>query len=186
MSKGTSINREELSPNSQWDQVFAVPAWCGGVRFIDLDAMGVVNYSIYLQFLDQAVLSWWAKLPLPFDPTPANLSLSTVSMTCSWLDAIRWGCEIEVSIGVSEVRRSSFEMYGAIRIVGQEQPCFVSRLTQVYTPGDRAAPIPDDLRVALLQHVWSDALAGPVVEVLQGRSGNARKNHERGAASNNP
>jgi len=142
-----------MSNTSDWSDI-GTPDWVGQVRFNDLDAMGMVNYSVFLNFLDEALLNWWQGMPLPFQPVPSDLGLITAGMSCAWLKPLCQRSNVEVYLGVSEVRKSSFIILSVVRATGEQEPCFVAEVVQVYWRSGKPVTISPELRDAILARLW--------------------------------
>ncbi|MCC7353212.1 MAG: acyl-CoA thioesterase, partial [Anaerolineae bacterium] len=77
------------------------------IRFRDLDAMGHVNNSVYITYLEEARVAYY-RLLTGHELDPATFDFVIAEITCTYRSPAHLGEILEVAIRVSEVRSRSF------------------------------------------------------------------------------
>ncbi len=119
-------------------------------RFRDCDPLGHVNNAVYLTYLEQARFAFWRKVRRQGFDGRAGIIMARAEI--DYRSPAVAGDELEVRVGIGEVRRSSFVLTYTIveapsrRLVAEAQTVIV---TYDYE-SSRSIPIPDDVRAALL------------------------------------
>src|ERR1041385_5123670 len=75
------------------------------VRFRDCDAMGHVNHAVYFTYLEQCRLTFWREVTGAATP---HTRVIIARAECDYRAPAHFGDEVEVSVRVGEVGRSSF------------------------------------------------------------------------------
>ena len=123
------------------------------VRFGDLDAMRHLNNVVFLRYFETARISSLRHLLPSHDPAnPETEGFGLIFAEChiNYRSPVAFDEEVAVSSWIGEVRRSAcqvrFEMHAGERLAAEGYGWLVGfdYLTQ------RAAPLPDPLREALL------------------------------------
>lgn len=131
------------------------------IRFTDIDVVGNVNYAVYLQLVDDAVIEWWHN-----DLATANTNLSVVAvwMIGSWKKPIETPGPVAVTLQLTDVRRTSFELHGEV-----SHPhgglAFACRTRYVVCVNSQPTPLPSSLRESLTQRVV-DAHAADILRSI--------------------
>ena len=122
------------------------------VRFRDLDALGHVNYAVYLTYLEEAFSRFWAgilasagKAMVPGDP-----GCITVRAEIDYRTPAQFGEIISVTVWVSAIGKSSFT--AAYRITDQSTSRLIADAKTVQVvrlPGQEEKLIPPEIRQAL-------------------------------------
>jgi acyl-CoA thioester hydrolase len=116
------------------------------VRFRDLDAIGHVNNAVYLTYLEQARLAYWAKLTGRTDLRSIDIILARVEI--DYRSPASLGETLDVAVRCVSMRRSSCTL--ALRLTERASGRLVAEAQNVVVYYDyaaaRAQPIPDALR----------------------------------------
>ncbi len=128
------------------------------VRWRDLDALGHVNNSVYLTYLEQARVHYLSDLGLVSDGVD-DIGMILAEVTCTYHAPLSLGEQVTVWTRVSELRNSSFifeyRMEG-----GDGRLAATARSVQVcydYRAG-RSMPIPERWRATI--SAYEPALGG--------------------------
>lgn len=78
------------------------------VRFRDVDIMGHVNHAVYFSFFEMARTEYWMSL-LRLRRL-RDLGIIVVRAECSYKSAAQYAEWLDVSVGITEIRNSSFVM----------------------------------------------------------------------------
>jgi acyl-CoA thioester hydrolase len=115
------------------------PAWR------DLDALGHVNNAVYSTWLENAREAWWRAVAGPFDLFPFLLARTEIDFRAP----VAWKDEVELTVRVSRVGTSSFELTYALDSGGRR----IADAKTVQVMYDHAArrtvPIAAELRAKL-------------------------------------
>ena len=122
------------------------------VRFRDLDALGHVNYAVYLTYLEEAFSRFWASIMemVGMAMVPGDPGCVTVRAEIDYRTPAKFGEVICVSIFVSAIGRSSFT--AAYRITEQSSARLIADAKTVQVvrlPGQEGTLIPPDVRRVL-------------------------------------
>lgn len=112
----------------------------------DMDALGHVNNAVYATWLETAREAWWREVAGAFDLFPFLLARIEIDFR----RAVTWKDELELSLWVSRIGNSSFEL--AYRIQdGQARVVADARTVLVMYDhaAGRTVPIDDSLRARL-------------------------------------
>lgn len=132
------------------------PAWTHSVSFAEVDAAGVVNYSSYFCYVDEAFLRWWSELHHSVPLRAGHLRILTAAAEFRWLATLRWQEPIAVSFCVGPIGRSSFDIFSAIAKITETTPIFVGRVTHVHEGFGKPAELPSAIRSSLRKRQVSD------------------------------
>jgi len=118
------------------------------VRFGDIDAAGIAYYPNLVNFLHEAFEDFFrghVGRPYP-DVHGEGLGFPTVKVEMEFLSPVHYGEEVEVSVWVERVGRSSVHMAYAAKVQGR--PVFRARNVAVAVDMAtfKATPLPDWLR----------------------------------------
>jgi acyl-CoA thioester hydrolase len=110
--------------------------------------MGHVNHAVYFTYFEQCRLTCWLELTGSAHPhTPVIIARAE----CDYRSQALFGDELEVTIVVGEVRRSSFAL--RYRIERTKDPRLVAEGTTVMVSYDyeagRSVPLPETTRALL-------------------------------------
>ena len=132
------------------------------VRFRDLDALGHLNYAVYLTYLEEASNALWEKVldRLGKKLTVQNLGYVSARAEIDYRNPAYCGETLTVSIWVAAIGRSSFTT--GYRIVESESRRLIAdakTVQVVILPGTEKGRMPDDVRAAL-QEYFAEPLRG--------------------------
>lgn len=121
------------------------------IRWVDMDAYGHVNASIYFTYFEQTRISWM------LEAAPPNFKLGTVgpvvvNESCSFLKSIIYPETIVIKLFNTPPGRSSFETF--YQIVSQKNPSIIyaegsAKIVWVDRKKEKSVPIPDEIRKLL-------------------------------------
>jgi len=116
------------------------------VRFRDLDAIGHVNNAVYLTYLEQARLAYWAELTGRVDLRSIDIILARVEI--DYRSPVSLGESLDVAVRCVSLRRSSCTL--ALILTERKSGRLVAEAQNVVVYYDYAAgrslPIPETLR----------------------------------------
>lgn len=99
------------------------------IRFRDTDAMGHVNNSVYLSYLEYARMEYVRKLFKILDFAEISFILGRVEI--EYLSPVLLADELAVGIRCSEIRGASFDFEYALRAGDPKRLAVVAKTTQV-------------------------------------------------------
>jgi len=108
------------------------------VRFRDLDPMGHVNNAVFLTYLEQARISFFAELGAVTSLDEMNMILARVEI--DFKAPVRLGQEVEISVRAGRFGTKSFDLEYELRVDG----ALVAQATSVQVAYDyeRGEPVP--------------------------------------------
>jgi acyl-CoA thioester hydrolase len=109
------------------------------VRFRDCDAMGHVNHAVYFTYFEQGRLTFWREVA--GSPSP-HTRVIIARAECDYRAPAHFGDELEVSVGIGEIGRSSFTLTYAIVEVAAGRLIATGKTVMVSYDYDRGTPIP--------------------------------------------
>jgi acyl-CoA thioester hydrolase len=102
-------------------EVFTVPV---NVRYLEVDAQGVVFNSWYLAYFDDAMTAFLADRGLPYQKmVEAGYDVQLVRSEIDWKSGVRWQDAIEVAVSTARIGRTSFALDFEVRRDGHEVTC---------------------------------------------------------------
>lgn len=110
----------------------------------DMDALGHVNNAVYSTWLENAREAWWREVAGPFDLFPFLLARTEIDFRAS----VTWRDEVTVSVWVSRIGTSSFDLTYAIE-AGRRVADAVTVLVMYDHAAKKSVPIGRDLREKL-------------------------------------
>ena len=115
------------------------------VRFRDCDAMGHVNHAVYFTYFEQCRLTFWREVT--GTPSP-HTRVIVAHAECDYRAPARFGDELEITLAVGSIGRSSFALIYEITHVKIGQPIASGRTVMVTYDYDtsRSVPLPEDTR----------------------------------------
>ncbi len=117
------------------------------VRWGDMDAMGHVNNTVYLRYLETARIEWLTSIGCA--PDPAGQGPVIVNAFCNFYKQLEYPDEVLLRFYASDPGRSSFDTWGLMsRIQEPEVVCAAGGGTTVWVdfPAQKAIPIPEWMR----------------------------------------
>jgi acyl-CoA thioester hydrolase len=102
-------------------EVFCHPV---SVRYLEVDAQGVVFNSWYLAYFDDAMTAFLAARGLPYlTMVEAGYDVQLVRSEIDWRSGVRWQDAIEVAVATARIGRTSFALDFEVRRDGSEVTC---------------------------------------------------------------
>ena len=108
------------------------------VRFRDLDPMGHVNNAVFLTYLEQARVAFFAEMGAATGLEDMNMIVARVEI--DFKAPVRLGQEVEVSVRASRFDTKSFDLDYELRVEGELVA--VAKSVQVAYDYNRREPVP--------------------------------------------
>ena len=108
------------------------------VRFRDLDPMGHVNNAVFLTYLEQARVAFFAEMGAATGLDDMNMIVARVEI--DFKAPVRLGQEVEVSVRASRFGTKSFDLDYELRVEGELVA--VAKSVQVAYDYNRREPVP--------------------------------------------
>ncbi len=130
------------------EQVFTFPV---NVRYLEVDAQGVVFNSWYLVYFDDAMTAFLDHRGLPYlTMLAAGYDVQVVRSEIDWRSGVRWRDTIEVAVSTARIGRTSFALDFEVRRDGSEVTCSGRTVYVVVgTDGSGKREVPTLIRSAL-------------------------------------
>ena len=94
------------------------------VRYLEVDAQGVVFNSWYLAYFDDAMSAFLAARGLPYPAMlEAGFDVQLVRSEIDWKAGVGWQDAIEVAVSTARIDRTSFALDFEVRRDGDEVTC---------------------------------------------------------------
>lgn len=124
------------------------------IRYMEVDAQGVVFNAWYLTYFDDAMTAFLEHGGLPYRTMlDAGFDVQLVRSEIDYLAGVRWQDPIEVAVSASRFGRTSFDLDFEVRRAGENGDEVCTRGRTVYvviaTDGSGKREIPALLRDAL-------------------------------------
>ena len=112
------------------------------LRWVDLDALGVLNNAVYLTLLEEARRAWCTAHGLM---RAGNFPFLLGETRVRYLEAIREPGPVDVALRLVRVGTKSFDMEYAIEREGMRHAIAWATLVWV-DEAQRSAPVPEEIR----------------------------------------
>lgn len=121
------------------------------VRYLEVDAQGVVFNAWYLAYFDEAMSAFLVARGLPYQKMlEAGFDVQLVHTEVDWKAGLRWQDAVEVAVSPARVGRTSFALDFEVRRDGVEVTCTGRTVYVVIaTDGSGKRPIPPLIADAL-------------------------------------
>jgi acyl-CoA thioester hydrolase len=94
------------------------------VRYLEVDAQGVVFNAWYLAWFDEAMAAFLADRGLPYrSMMDAGYDVQLVRTEMDWMAGVGFGDRIEVAVSTARIGRTSFALDFQVRRDGTEVTC---------------------------------------------------------------
>jgi len=118
------------------------------VRFYETDAAGIVHFSCFFRFMEEAECELWRQAGLRNAPTP-ELAFPRVAATFDFRRPLRFDDEFEARIQIAEIRNKAIKYVCEVSVGGELAA--TGSMTIVCTrkaPGQpvKAIPLPAEVR----------------------------------------
>jgi acyl-CoA thioester hydrolase len=101
--------------------VFTLPIT---VRYLEVDAQGVVFNAWYLAYFDEAMSAFLTARGMPYQKmVEAGYDVQLVRSEIDWRSGLRWQDAIEVAVSTARIGRTSFALDFEVRRDGHEVTC---------------------------------------------------------------
>jgi acyl-CoA thioester hydrolase len=120
------------------------------VRYLEVDAQGVVFNMWYLAYVDDAMTAFLAAHGLRYQAmVAASWDVQVVHADLDWRDGLRWNDEVGVAVRLLHLGTTSFRLGFEFRRNGEPAAAAELVYVCVATDGTGKRPIPDLLRTGL-------------------------------------
>jgi len=132
------------------------------VRYMEVDAQGVVFNAWYLTYFDEAMSAFLTARGLPYQKMiDAGYDVQLVRSEIDWRSGLRWQDEVEIAVSTARIGRTSFALDFEVRRDGHEVTCAGHTVyVVVATDGSGKREIPPLIAEALGEPVPLRAEAG--------------------------
>lgn len=135
------------------------------VRWSDVDAAGIVCYGMYLRFFELAESELFRTVELPARTLSGTHGLWLVRrrIECDFLQPASLDEELEISVHVATIGRTSLELAFRVVRVGETAPTASGRYVLVAVDREslQPLPIPEPIKAALDPYRSSEAPRAP-------------------------
>jgi acyl-CoA thioester hydrolase len=122
------------------------------VLFYEVDSFGIVHFSTYFRYMEEAEHALWRAAGLNIAPTDRNIGFPRVAAACEYLAPLRFEDEFEAHVRVEALSRRSIRF---VHVISRgETTIATGTITTVCVATDangalRAIPIPEDIVAGL-------------------------------------
>ena len=122
------------------------------VLFYEVDLAGIVHFSTYFRYMEEAEHALWRTAGLSVAPTDRNVGFPRVSAVCEYRAPLKFEDEFEVHVRVDALSRRSIKY---VHVISRgEARIATGTITTVCVAKDadgsmRAVEIPDDIVAGL-------------------------------------
>jgi YbgC/YbaW family acyl-CoA thioester hydrolase len=131
------------------------------VQFYETDAAGIVHFSWYPRYLEEAEHALWRAAGLSIAPAESDFGFPRVSLTCDYKAPLKFEDEFETTIRIVGMTDKSLRYAGVLErggtvvaALGMTIVCVTKNASNTM----RAVPLPDEIRARF--EVAADAAAG--------------------------
>jgi YbgC/YbaW family acyl-CoA thioester hydrolase len=122
------------------------------VQFAETDQAGIVHFSWYFRYMEEAEHALWRAAGLSIAPPDRAVVFPRVAASCEYLAPLRFEDEFEVEVGIDSIGRRSIRYVctitrGTTRIATGSMT--VAAATRTSGEPLRGADVPDDIAVRL-------------------------------------
>jgi acyl-CoA thioester hydrolase len=94
------------------------------VRYLEVDAQGVVFNAWYLAYFDEAMSAFLTARGIPYQKMiEAGYDVQLVRSEIDWRSGLRWQDRAEVAVSTARIGRTSFALDFEVRRDGHEVTC---------------------------------------------------------------
>ena len=116
------------------------------VQFAETDMAGVVHFSYFLRYMEEAEHALWREAGLSIHPPDSDLGWPRVAASFDFQRALRFEDEIDVHLRIAEMSRKTIRYECVVRKDGQQVATGTMTIACVQKkPTMRAVEIPDDI-----------------------------------------
>jgi YbgC/YbaW family acyl-CoA thioester hydrolase len=132
------------------------------VQFYELDSAGIVHFSVYFRYMEEAEHAMWRAAGLSIAPPGAEVGFPRVAVSCEYERPLRFEDEFEVHIRVAAIAEKSIRYSCLLTKAGATVATGALTVVCVRKAPDgtmKAAPIPS--QIAARFTVSPGAVAAP-------------------------
>lgn len=124
------------------------------VRWGDMDAMGHVNNTVYLIYLESARIDFLRKLGVAGKQGGRSHGPTLVSVTCDFKKQVVYPAVVDVGVRVENIGRRSVRLKYGLFIHGTDEIVAVASTVNAWIDYavERAIELPEELRSALAEY----------------------------------
>ena len=119
------------------------------VQFADTDLAGVVHFSMYFRYLEEAEHAMWRAAGLSIAPREEDIGFPRVSASMEYRAPLRFDDEIEVTIRLVKMSRRSIQYEGEIVCRGTVAATGAMTAVCVERSAMRSTDVPAKVRTML-------------------------------------
>lgn len=128
------------------------------LRWGDMDAVGHLNNTLYFRLMEQARIQWLDRLGMPI--TPSGTGPVIGSTGCVFKQQITYPAEVEITLEVEKLGRSSLRLRHHFYVNGQRDKAYavgeVALVWVDYSSG-KSIPLPELIRALVLDAGYVEA-----------------------------
>lgn len=117
------------------------------IRWGDMDAMGHVNNTIYLRYMETARIQLMGDSGFMTNPTGEGFVIANIF--CNFIRQLEYPGEVQIKSYVGAIGRSSFDMYHELLRTDDSTTVYANggaTMVWVDFPNQKSLPMPDRLR----------------------------------------
>lgn len=123
-----------------------------------MDAVGHLNNTLYFRLMEQARIQWLDRLGMPI--TPSGTGPVIGSTGCVFKQQITYPAEVEITLEVEKLGRSSLRLRHHFYVNGQRDKAYavgeVALVWVDYSSG-KSIPLPESIRALVLDAGYVEA-----------------------------
>src|SRR5215471_10217042 len=89
------------------------------VAFSETDAAGIVHFSTYFRFFEDAEHALWREAGLSIHPQQSEIGWPRVAASCEYRRPLRFEQEFEIAVAIAEITRRTIRYEGTITREGE-------------------------------------------------------------------
>ncbi len=117
------------------------------IRWGDMDAMGHVNNTIYLRYMETARIQMMGDAG--FTTNPAGEGFVIANIFCNFIRQLEYPGEVQIHSYVGAIGRSSFDLYHELRRTDSGNTLYANggeTMVWIDFPNQKSLPMPQKLR----------------------------------------
>ena len=126
------------------------------VQFSETDVAGIVHFSNYFRYFEDAEHALWREAGLSIHDKDASIGWPRVSATCDYHRPLRFEDEFEISVAIAEMTRRTIRYEGRITREGDRVATATWKIACINKQPDgsmRSTEIPSNIRQRLESYV---------------------------------
>jgi acyl-CoA thioester hydrolase len=117
------------------------------IRWGDMDAMGHVNNTVYLRYMETARIQMMGDAGFTTNPTGEGFVIANIF--CNFIQQLEYPGEIQIQSYVGTIGRSSFDLYHELRRADSGNTVYANggeTMVWLDFPNQKSLPMPQKLR----------------------------------------